>query len=362
MKQSKSLMFVGILCLGLMLAVSPMGAGAQAKTINLKVANYFPPPSGQSKIMVQFIAELEARTGGKVKVRYFPGGSLLKAPATIKGVEKGIADIGLAHIEYTAGRFPVMEAAELPLGYPTGWVANQMMNEFYNKFMPKELDKFKILWWHANAPSVLITKKPVRKIEDLKGMTIRAPGLMGDIIKACGATPAPTHIMETYDAISKGVIDGVFTPFETLRTFKFAEVAKYVTVARPIGASYPFFIAMTKKKYNALPADVKVVLDTLAGQYRERMAMMWNAIEFPGKNFGKKMGVEYIELSGAEEAKFQAAADSVVEGYVKKMVAKGFKEAEVRGWIKFLKTRTEEMLELQKFYQIKSTVGPPEVR
>lgn len=362
MKHRNLLMLAGILCLGMLLAVSPLGAQAQAKTINMKLANYFPPPSGQSKIMVRFIAELEARTGGQVKIRYFPGGSLLKAPATIKGVEKGIVDIGLAHIEYTAGRFPVMEVCELPLGFATGWIANQMMNEFYFKFRPKELEKFKILWWHANSPSVLITKKPVRKIEDLKGLTIRAPGLMGNVIKGLGATPAPTHIMETYDAISKGVIDGVFTPFETLRTFKFAEVAKYVTVSTAIGTSYPFFIAMTNKKYNSLPPDVKVVLDTLAGQYRERMAMMWNAIEFPGKAFGKEVGVEYIEIAGAEEAKFQAAADKVVEGYVKKMIGKGFAEAEIRGWLTYLKTRSAEMLELQKFYQVKSTVGPPGVR
>ncbi|WP_300465204.1 TRAP transporter substrate-binding protein [Desulfobacula sp.] len=361
MKKRTLFSVVGMICLGFVIAVLPFGA-VQAKPITLTISNYFPPPSGQSKIMVQFIEELEARTGGQVKVRYFPGGSLLKAPATIKGVEKGIADIGLAHIEYTAGRFPVMEACELPLGFATGWVANQMMNEFYNKFMPKELDKFKILWWHANSPSVLITKKPVRSIEDLKGMTIRAPGLMGDIIKAMGATAAPTSIMETYDAISKGVVDGVFTPFETLRTFKFGEVAKYVTVASPIGTSYPFFIAMTKKKYESLPADVRVTLDLLAGQYRERMALMWNAVEFPGKAFGERMGVEYIEISGAEEAKFQAAADRVVENYVQKMMGQGFAEAEIREWLTYLKDRSAEMLELQKFYQIKSVVGPPEVR
>ena len=87
-----------------------------ADTINLKITNYFPPPSMQSKIMTEFVSELESRTGGRVKVRYFPGGSLLKAPATIKGIDSGITDIGLAHIEYTAGRFPVMEACEMPLG------------------------------------------------------------------------------------------------------------------------------------------------------------------------------------------------------------------------------------------------------
>ena len=66
---------------------------------------------------------------------------MLKAPATIKGISSGIADIGLAHIEYTRGRFPVMEACEMPLGYASGWVANQIMNDFYNKFKPKEFDK-----------------------------------------------------------------------------------------------------------------------------------------------------------------------------------------------------------------------------
>jgi len=362
MKHRNLLTLAGILCLGMLLAVSPLGAQAQAKTINLKASNFFPPPASQSKLLAQFCADVETRTNGQVKIKYFPGGSLLKPTATMKGVEKGIADIGLAHIEYTAGRFPVMEAAELPLGYATGWVANQIMNEFYNKFMPKELDKFKILWWHANAPALLITKKPVRKVEDLKGMTIRAPGIMGDVIKQLGAVAAPTSIMETYDALSKGVIDGVFTPFETLRTFKFGEVAKYVTVARPIGQSYPFFVAMSKKKYDKLPPNVQLAIDGLAGQYRERFALMWNAIEFPGKAFGAKMGVEYIEVSGAVEAKFQAAADAVVESYVKKMTGKGFAEAEVRGWISYLKKRADELLEIQKFYQIKSTVGPPEVR
>ena len=333
-----------------------------ADVIKLKITNYFPPPSMQSKIMAEFIGELESRTGGRVKVQYFPGGSLLKAPATIKGIDSGIADIGLAHIEYTAGRFPVMEVCELPLGYPTGWVANQVMNDFFYKFRPKEFDKYKMLWFHANSPSLLITKKPVRKLEDIKGMTIRAPGRMGDVIRALGGVPAPTHIMETYDAIAKGVIDGVYTPFETLRTFKFAEVAKYVTVSWRIGPSYPFYVAMNKKSYAKLPPDIKEIFDALTGEYRDRMALMWNAIEFPGIAFGKEQGVEYIELSEEEAAKWKQAVQPVIENYVKSMTAKGYEETEVHGWIKYIRERSAELLEKQKFYQIKSPIGPPEVR
>lgn len=363
MKRRSFATITAILFLGLIFGINSFNVtNAYSETINLKVVNYFPPPSQQSKIMQEFIDELQARTDGRVKIRYFPGGSLLKAPATIKGVESGIADIGLAHIEYTAGRFPVMEVCEMPLGYPTGWVANQIMNDFYNKFRPKEFDKFKVLWWHANSPSMLITKKPVRKLEDLKGLTIRAPGRFGDIISALGGTPSPTHIMETYDAISKGVIDGVFTPYETLRTFKFAEVAQYVTVTWAIGPCYPFFVAMNRTKYEKLPPDIKEVVDTLAGEYRERMALMWNGVEFPGKAFGESKGVEFIELSPEETDRWVQAAGTVIDNYIKDMVSKGFDEAEVRGWLKYIEERSAYLLEKQKFYQIKSPIGPPEVR
>lgn len=361
MRQKNLFIVIGILCFGIVFtALSP--GGAHAQVINLKFSNYFPPPSNQSKICVEFIKELESRTGGRVKVKYFPGGSLLKAPATIKGIESGIVDIGLAHIEYTAGRFPVMEVCELPLGYPTGWVANQVMNDFYNKFKPKEFDKYKVLFFHANSPSMIISKKPVRKLEDMKGLTLRAPGRMGDVIRALGGTAAPTHIMETYDAIAKGVIDGVYTPYETLRTFKFAEVAKYLTVSWHIGPSYPFYVAMNKKSYAKLPPDIKEIFDTLTGEYRDRFALMWNAIEFPGKAFGEKKGVEYIELSEAESARWEKAVAPVIENYVKSMVSKGYQESEVRGWIKYIKERTAYLLEKQKFYQIRSVTGPPDVR
>jgi TRAP-type C4-dicarboxylate transport system substrate-binding protein len=108
-----------------------------AKVIRLKVAQYFPPPSFQSKVLEEFCRELEKRTDGAVKVDYYSGGSLLKAPAMFDGVVNGIADIGYSHVYYTAGRMPVTEAAGLPLGYPSAWIASQALNDFYREFKPK---------------------------------------------------------------------------------------------------------------------------------------------------------------------------------------------------------------------------------
>ncbi len=365
MRQRKLLTIVvaGILCLGLMVAVLPSErAYAKPEVIKLKFANYFPPPARHSKLSEEFIAELEKRTDGRVKIQYFAGGSLLKAPAMYKGVVSGIADIGLAHVEYTPGRFPVTGACELPLGYPSGWVSNQVVNDFYNEFKPKEWKDVRVLWMHASTPNLIICKKPVRKLEDMKGLTIRAPGIVGHTISALGATPAPTPMMEVYDAIAKGVIHGVNTPFETLKTFRFAEVVGYTTANWQIGNTYAFYVVMNKNSYKKLSPDLKEIFDGLCGEFKERFALMWNRIDAEGMDFAIKKGVEIIYLSPQEAARWKNATAPVVEKYVKEMVGKGYPEAEVRGWIKFIRDRIDYWTKRQIELRIKSPTGPDAMR
>jgi len=333
-----------------------------AKVIHLKVANYFPPPANQSKVLEDFCRELEKRTGGQVKVDYYAGGSLLKSTAMFEGVVNGIADIGYSHVYYTAGRMPVTETSGLPFGYPSAWVGSHALNDFYQEFKPKEFDKVRVLWMNISTPSAIATKKPVRKLEDLKGLTIRAPGLSGDIMKALGGTPAPTPMMEVYDAISKGVIDGEASNFETLVSFKFAEVVKYSTSIWQITYPFPFYCVMNKNSYKKLPPDIRTIFDTLVGEYKERFILMWNSVDFNGKAFGMKKGVEFIDLPPSELPKWRAAVKPVIEGYVKKMVDKGFSEAEVRGWIKFLRERIDYWTKRQIALRIPSIAGPPELK
>ena len=334
-----------------------------ADVIRLKVAMYFPPPAFQAKVLEEFCRELEKRTGGRVKVDYYAGGSLLKAPKMFEGVVSGIADMGYSHVYYTAGRMAVTEAAGLPLGYPSGWVASQVLNDFYNEFKPKEFDKVKVLWLNASPCSAIATaKKPIRKLADLKGLTIRAPGLPGEIIKALGGTPAPTPMMEVYDAISKGVIDGETSNLETLFAFKFAEVVKYTTSVWQINHPFPFYFVMNKNSYNKLPPDIKAIFDQLVGEYKERYILTWNAVDFVGKAFGMSKGVEIIDLPPSELQVWQAAVMPVIDNYVKRMVGKGFSEAEVKGWIKFLRERSAFWTKKQITLRIPSAVGPPEVR
>jgi len=338
-------------------------APAPTGTIELKVANYFPAPASQSVLLEEFCRELEKRTDGQVKVDYFAGGSLLGSAAMFDGVLDGVADIGYSHVYYTPGRMPVTEVAGLPLGYPSAWVASQALNDFYEEFKPEEFDDVVVLFMNTSTPSAIATSKvPIRKLEDLRGLTIRAPGLAGEVMKALGGTPAPTPMPEVYDAISKGVIDGESSNFETLKAFKFAEVVNYTTSIWQITHPYPFYLVMNKDSYAKLPADVKDIFDTLVGEYKERYILMWNSIDFVGKAAGMAEGVEFIDLSDAEVAKFKAAVEPVIGNYTDAMVEKGYTEAEVKGWIEFMGERIDYWTAKQIAWRIPSAAGPPEVK
>ncbi len=145
-----------------------------AKAIELSYANFFPPTHIQAKLGASWAKEVEKRTNGKVKITYYPGGSLLNGPKMYDGIRKGITDIGMSVFAYNRSVFPAMEAFDLPLGYISGRSNTFIVNDFYDKFKPKELSRVKVLYLHAHGPGLLLSKKPVRTLDDLKGLKIRA--------------------------------------------------------------------------------------------------------------------------------------------------------------------------------------------
>jgi TRAP-type C4-dicarboxylate transport system substrate-binding protein len=336
----------------------------QAAPITLRFANYFPPESGQGKIGQEFCQDIERITNGRVKIEYYPGGTLLTAPKMYDGVVQGIADIGLANLAYTFGRFKVTEVLDLPLGFPNAWVANHVAGDFYKEFKPKEWEETHVLTLHASPVNNIITAtKPVNKLEDLKGLTLRGTGYIGALVEALGATARPVPMAEAYDNLAKRVIDGLLIPYETTRTFKYGEVTKYVTEVWPLGQVYTFYLVMNKAKWDSLPADVQeAITKYVEEEFLEKLAKMWNDIDIAGKQYAIEAGYKIIALPPEEITRFKKAADKVVEDYVKNMVGAGYSESEVRGWIDFVRQRIDYWTQKQKELGIKSSTGPEEVR
>lgn len=365
MRPKNLLTVIGIFFLGLMVVFFTAGgvqAQAKGEVIKLKFANFFPPTGGQSIIFEEFIKDLELRTNGRISVQYLSGGSLLTGPAMYKGIESGIADMGYSHVFYTAGRMLVTEFSGLPFGYTSAWTATHVMNDFYYKVRPKEWDGVRLLFLHGSNPNIIISTKPVRTLEDLKGLSLRAPGAAGEVVSALGGTPSPTPMAETYEAISKNVNQGGLLTFESLKTWRFADVIKYTTNCWQVGSSYPFYLAMNKNSYKKLPPDLKEIFDTLVGQYTERLALMWNEVDIEGKNFAAAKGVQFIDLSDQEVGKWKDAVKPLMDAWVKKMVGLGYKEPEVREWLTFINDRMDYYTKKQIQYCIPSPTGPAAMR
>lgn len=307
----------------------PNPVGAQEKVITLNFANFFPAPHKNSKIIEEWIKEIEQKTNGKVKISYFPGGTLAPPAQIYDAVVKGIADIGESCFSYTRGKFPMLEAIDLPLGYKNAVIPTELVNAFYKKFKPKELDDVKVLFLHAHGPGILHTKKPVEKLEDLKGMRIRATGLSSKIVTALGGTPVGTTQAETYDALRTGVVDGALSPMEAMQGWKWGEVVSSTT--QNFGSSYTtaMFIVMNKAKWNALPPDVKKVFEEVSNAYIAKQGKLWDEIDKEGFEFAKKKGVKIIPLSKEEDARWAEKVKPILNDYVKDAKAKGLPGDEI---------------------------------
>ena len=313
-----------------------------ADVIKLKFANYFPPTHMNSVMMGKYCEELNKKLAGKVELTQYPGGTLLSAPKMAAGVASGIADIGLSNCSYSRGRFPVMEIMELPLGFPSPWIATHVANDFYDKFKPKEWDAYHVMMFSTSPPNVLQTlSKPVKTLEELKGMKIRGQGRLGDIVKALGAVPMPIEIVDLYEALRRGVIDGAYTPLETLKGFKLGEVEKYTTAAFKVGSVFSFYVVMNKNKWNSLPPDVQKTITDFTKDFIPRWAVEWNTIDIEGREFFLKQGGQMINIPDAEAARWVKAAEPVIVDYRKDLVSKGYKPAEIDSWVNFIRERIE---------------------
>jgi TRAP-type C4-dicarboxylate transport system substrate-binding protein len=296
---------------------------AADEPITLSYSVFFPPSHIQCKVAQEWADEIGKRTEGKVKINVYPGGTLTKAPQCYQGVVTGISDIGLSCFAYTRGQFPLLEGLDLPLSYVSGLEATRIATAMTKKYAPKEISDTHVFLVHAHGPGLLATKKPVRTLEDLKGMKIRATGLSSKIVEALGGAPVGMSQPETYEALQKSVVEGTFCPVETLQTWKQGEVINYVTDTRAFGYTTAMFVTMNLDKWNSLPADIQKVFEEVSAEWVDRHGAAWDEADKNGFEFVKSLKHEVISLSPEESAKWGAAVKPVIDAYIKDADGKG---------------------------------------
>jgi len=312
---------------------------AQEKSIKLRFASWWSPAHKFAAMEKEWCAEVEKRTNGRVKISHYAGGTLAPPTQVYDSMVKGVFDVGTGLFSYNPGRFPVMEVLDLPLRYRDGVQATNMANELVKKFQLKEMGDMKVFLLHCAGPSFIHTKKKINSINELKGVRIKSSGLSSKIVSAAGGTPVTMPITETYDALAKGLADGLILNMETLKSFKFGDYLKFTLKDHGVSNTTGLWIGMNKKKWDLLPKDVQQIIEKVNEEYIVKFGKAHVDLDNEGEEYAMKAGLSIMTVTKEEEAKTAAKMQPLFDAYVQNAKKKGLPGEEVLNFcFNYLKT------------------------
>ena len=313
------------------LALASTGS-ALAQTVTLKFHTFMSPQSAVWRDMhVAWMDKVEKESGGKIKFERYPAMQLGGTPLNLYDQAKdGVVDVVWTLVGNTPGRMPRTEVFELPFMMTNAESTSRAMWDYVQANAKEEFKDVHLLATHVHGPGVIHTKdKQVKSVADLKGLKVRGPTrLITNMLKSVGATPVGMPLPQIPDALSKGVIDGCVIPWEVVPAVKVNELTKFHSEFDPkLPALYTttFVLAMNRAKYDALPPDLKKVIDANSGletsgwlgKVQEGNDVAGRKSVDPGKN-------SITRLTQADYEAFRKAADPVDDDWVKEMNGKGF--------------------------------------
>lgn len=320
------IVLVSALLFGGCAAPAPAPAPPPAKPIELSIAHHVPPGHHLDLATIEMAERIEKETGGRVKFTIYPGETLATSPESVPSVVSGASDLNTAVCTaHIPGRFPMTEAIALPPAILYSSDASPVYWDFAKKFLLEEWAEVKVLGLHVQpAMTLSTTDKPVRTLEDLKGLEIRVPGPIGvATAKALGATPVAIPMPESYEALQKGVCDGITTPYTEIKGgFRLGEVTFYHTDISIM--AFDFWVIMNHGKYNALPSDIKTVFDKAGDWIPEVFGKAWDGPQKEGLEFCKTTsGHELITLPPEELARWNERLRTVGDAWAAEKEAAG---------------------------------------
>jgi TRAP-type transport system periplasmic protein len=322
MKKSVSVFSMAFLA-AIAFAVMLFPLRAQAQEIKLRYSVIWPQMHPMTKLMVEWGNDVEKVTQGRIKTSMFASNTLAPPMQAYDATAKGVVDVCGNLLAYSPGRLPLSEVLQQPLGYKNGYQASKVANLYYKKFKPKEFDDVQVMYFHGAAPGFIMTKKPIKTSADIKGLRIKANAENADIVKNLGGAPITMPVSETYDALSRGIVDGTLFPIEALQGFKIGEVVK--AVLEDYGTSYmtSMYVIMNKAKWNSIKPEDQKAIEKINDEYNEKIGKLWVELDNKAKEFAIGKGVAFATPSAQEQAATAEKMKPILDDYVKMAKSKG---------------------------------------
>ncbi|GAB1256390.1 sialic acid TRAP transporter substrate-binding protein SiaP [Aurantivibrio plasticivorans] len=249
---------------------------------------------------------VEEQSNGRIKIHPYWSASLISGDQSVIELRHGVTDIAMiTPIYMRAG----MHATRAQTGFYAGAdkidtqvnVFHCLLRDF--PIFQEELEGVKVLVVQGGTPSYVLTRKaPIRTLEDFAGLRLRAPTALVPVVYELGGDPVLIPMGDVYSAFAKGVIDGVLTPEDTLRSMHFAEIGKYLNRVAMHRGGYPSR-GISDQSWAELPEDLQAVLTRSGRYWEERIAHYILKGNREAVEYGEQQGVEFVELDESEQVR-----------------------------------------------------------
>lgn len=302
---------------------------AEAQSASIRFSTWHVPVGYEVKTVWEpMLAELKKKSQDKITSTMFAGGALGKGPEHYDIVAKGLSDMGYFTATWTPGRFPLTDVLSMAAWVDGKDVATDIGNAMYTRVLHKEFEGVKVVELNGCIQAFLWTKRPVKSLDDVKGMKVRSPGgLQTNYIKSIGAEPIFMPLGDVYMAMETGTIDGIVTCPPLILSFKLNEVAKHAVVATFGCVSEG--VVMNKRSWDRIPDNLKPLVDEVCGNPFKTTGGLTRDVYKKMMKEVTDRNVNLFELPSQEAGRWYERFQEVTKTWVKELESKNLPAGDV---------------------------------
>jgi TRAP-type C4-dicarboxylate transport system substrate-binding protein len=306
-------------------ALLPRRVQADAPQLTLKMHHSFSSVSGvHDRFLVPWARKVEADSGGHIRIDIYPLMQLGGAPAQLfDQARDGLADIVWTVPSHTPGRFPKIEAFELPfVPASRALVSSKAIEDYAAANLADEFREVRPLCFSCRDRAVVHATRTLQGFEELRGLKLHVPNRLADeAVRALGGQAVAMPISQVLLALSGRVINGCLDPWDAAPGLKLYDVLKaHTDFADAALSTTTFVLAMNRGAYDRLPRPLKSVIDANSGQPAAGMAgAMWDVEAAGAVALARERGDAVTVLPPKEVLRWRRATEPVIAAWVKQM-------------------------------------------
>lgn len=311
-------------------ACAVFATSAAGQDVTLRLHQFLPmTDSVPREGLIPWAETIEDQSNGRIKVEYYPSMQLGGAPADLfDQARDGVVDLIWTVLGYTPGRFPKSEVFEMPFLVTDAESTSRAFQRFVEEQSADEFADVKLIAVHTHGPGLFHTREPVTRLEDLQGMKVRGGSrVISTMLADLGAEPIGMPVPAVPEALARGTVDGTTIPWQVTLALRTSDlVANHTEFSGDHGLyTQTFAFVMNRDSYERLPDDLKAVIDANTGvEWAGRFGAANDADDLIARQQAQAAGNAITILDADETARWQAAAQTTIEGWYDEAEAAGF--------------------------------------